>query len=224
MNKAFFLISAILFFQMAIFGQDKDVCVEIKTVDKIGVGENLKVTADLKVDFLTAPQKLHWKTSNGQTLTKDDFTAEFAINKEDAGKALKVSLEFEGLPDNCLKVYEKNVYVTPIKIPEPFDKYENSYSWNDEKARLMLLADELRQQKNVNCFIVIQTKSPTSKKLAQRKSRIITYLTKEQKIPKDKITVKIEKSFYEVTMFWLISKGVKNQLNILSLRNLISKI
>lgn len=210
MKKATLIISVILLFQIAIFGQDKDVCVEIKAIDKIGVGEILKVTADLKVDFLTAPQKLHWKTSKGQILTTDDFTAQFAINKEDAGKMIKVSLEFEGLPDNCLKVYEKNVEVNVEKIPYCVIKapFYNNRSWNEEKLRLDSEIIEFNKKEDPTFYITIETKNPNSKKLAQRKLRIIKYLTKEQKIAKEKIVILVYKSQREETEYWIIPKGV----------------
>jgi hypothetical protein len=194
---------------MAIFGQEKDVCVEIKAVDKIAVDETLQVTADLKVDFLTAPQKLHWKTSKGQKVTTEDFVAQFAITKEDAGKTLTISLEFEGLPDNCLKVYEKNV---EVYIPADYG-YErptsNSISWSDEKNILNYKSIHLQEKNDTTFYIIIYTKTPNSKKLAQRKARIMNYLTKEQKIAKKRIIITVKKSTFEETEYWIVEKDAE---------------
>lgn len=213
MKIVFLLISVILLFQIAIFGQDKDVCVEIKTVDKIGVGETLKVTADLKVDYLVSLQKLHWKTSNGQTQTTDDFVAQFAINKEDAGKTIKVSLEFEGLPDNCLKVYEKEVEVQKIApIIDP-DSFPNNSPWSDEKNRLFALSTQLQEDKTKIIYITISTITPNSKKLAQRKSKIINYLNKGQKIARERIRILVLKSKLEITEYWVVGKDDKLPIN-----------
>jgi hypothetical protein len=209
MKKVVLIISVILLFQIICFGQEKDVCVEIKTVDKIAVGETLKVTADLKVDFLVAPQKLHWQTSKGQKLTTEGFTAQFAINKDDAGKALKISLEFEGLPDNCLRVYEENVEVEYQEPPRCGYKisFPNNGIWNEEKLRLNSEANDFFSKEDATIYKVIETKTPQSKKIAQRKLRIINYLTKEQKIAKKKVIIKVIKSQSEETTYWIVTKG-----------------
>jgi hypothetical protein len=209
MKKTVFIISIILLFQMAIFGQEKDVCVEIKAVDKIAVDETLKVTGDLKVDFLTAPQKLHWKISNGKTLTTEDFVAQFAITKEDAGKILTISLEFEGLPDNCLKNYSIVIEFEPKPSPICIIKapFYNNATWSEEKLRLNLEANDFFSRENPTFYIVIETKSPKSKELTQRKLRIMNYLTKEQKISKEKVVIQVIKSQKEETEYWIVPKG-----------------
>ena len=186
MVRLTFIFSVILLFQTIGFGQD--VCVEIKAepnADIFPSGQTILFKAVLSKKIKAENLKFIWNTSNGISKTENSDSFSLETKKDSKDESIKIFLEIEGLPQNCLRSYERKVTIVPPPIPViDLDRFPNNLPWNDEKWRLSSYVKELKEQKTSSIYIVISTRNPKSKKLTQRKLRIISYLTKDLQVEK----------------------------------------
>lgn len=150
-------------------------------------GETMTFTvnvSDVDLDKI----EYQWSVDKG-TIMEGQGTPVIVVETSGLGDtALTATVKIKGLPNECKDSDSETGIVALIcSCPIIFDEFGRLHK-NDEKARLYMLAAELRERKEFTAYLILY--HPANKKSYEsRVMRIKDFLIKENKIPSERVVI-----------------------------------
>ncbi len=207
-------LAAILIFVFCagIFSQTNEIlpCPKISLIGPNGFphqGELMFYNAEVNNYSAKSDIKYIWKVSGGKILKGQD-TNVIAIKLDNPVERLLVTLEIQGLPENCSKTISESAFIEtpsmPILIEElsaPFSKTNNF-----KNSRIY---EAVAEEPSAQLYVILYLKGSTTRKTAASKEReIINFLTGKNEIVRDRIVIVKAVLDTEMVQFWLVHPGV----------------
>lgn len=177
----------------------------------IMAGESMTFTANVKGENVDKIE-YKWTVSKGTIVSGQETPViVVATNKEMAEQTVTATVEIIGLPKDCANQASAT---GEIYLPKgdifPFDRY-NKIPFNDEKARLSILLEEVKNYKDEGKIVFVFSKSKKDNRelLKNRLVKIEKYLTETLKLSKDKFLFAFRNSNSYKTEFWFIPSGAE---------------
>lgn len=185
MRSVFISTIFVLVFSAAAFSQTNEIspCPKFNTLGPAGPPESgetvtFTVYTDNNNDKLNE-YVYNWTVSSGTIIEGQEKNIIRVVTSKEAS-SLWATVEIKGLTEGCPNKFTEQVVVSvsaTCGLPIELDEYGN-ISLNDEKARLSVVADELRKNENsIALFIFYSAEKDTPQTLKNRMSRIANYLT-----------------------------------------------
>lgn len=212
MKKFAFITVSILTFCIFAFGQNSN-CPQVSVTgpsSAVQPGETMSFTANIEGNETDLSKiNYQWSVDKG-TITEGQGESFVIVNTEGVvDSSITATVEIKGLASGCNKSHTQTGILSRGGDLIVFDEFEKLPK-KDEKARLSALVSKLEDDIETNAFIILYHPSQNKKLYESRVLRLKNFLTKDKRIPAERIFIVLGgHESEERTRIYIVPKGAQ---------------